>query len=201
MKQWLPVAPTPDASVIATSTNPESCYYPYLPIPDSEPSSSSNAERTFSNAAKGALSPHLFPGRRLARFLSTRVFDKAQKEYRSLPLAEAADCSPDLSHLLTGQHMFLGRTLTLGSHSLASSISTALVRVACQSCIRRFRQWSFCRLMACASARSSHSTRHESSTSCGTPSGNSPESASQLDPRRALRPAETGRSRAVGSQR
>jgi hypothetical protein len=36
----------------------------------------------------------------------------------------------------------------LGSQSLASSTSTELVRVSRQNCIRRLRQWSFCRLMA-----------------------------------------------------
>src|ERR1039457_3294512 len=36
----------------------------------------------------------------------------------------------------------------LASHSLASSRSTAFVCVCRQNCIRRFRQWSFCRLIA-----------------------------------------------------
>src|SRR5215469_2848795 len=36
----------------------------------------------------------------------------------------------------------------LGSHSLASSRSTEFVRVWRQNCNRRFRQWSFCRLIA-----------------------------------------------------
>src|ERR1035437_8649097 len=36
----------------------------------------------------------------------------------------------------------------LGNHSLASSNATALFCVRLQNCIRRLRQWSFCRLMA-----------------------------------------------------
>src|SRR6185437_13894742 len=41
-----------------------------------------------------------------------------------------------------------GELSPLGSQSLASLTSTALVRVVRQNCRRRLRQWSFCRLMA-----------------------------------------------------